>query len=155
MTFVMQAQLEDVHIATWPYQTDRGDALTFEAYDLTMSAVRSYALNSGATTVFTSIGYASVLNGIGPEVANISAKVPYDTQPLLMHSINTTDFKRKSYDVDGEQSWAALQQIIDSFPYDIPKVGGKFIPTKKTLISSLLELAENSTQAANTTSRRA
>lgn len=150
----MQAQLEDVHIATWPYQGDPGDALSFEAYELTMGAVRTYALNSGATTVFTSIGYASVLNGIGPEVANLSAKASYETQPLLIHSINTTNFKRESYDVDGEQSWGALQQIVDSWPYDIPKVEGKFIPQKKILISSLLELAENATKASNATLRR-
>jgi hypothetical protein len=84
MTFNMQAQLETLHIGAWPYQTYQGDpgVLFFENYDVQLAAARVYAINSGAVTLFTSIGLAGVIDGTRLDVVWMNATTPY-TKPIL------------------------------------------------------------------------
>lgn len=139
MTFNMQAQAENIHVATYPYNPDYNDsnALYWETLEVNGAATRLYAVNSGAIALMTSIGYSAVLSGEGLVTAEVKASVPYDEQPILYASINTTAFSNVSYNVDGEQSWGVLQQIEDSWPYYVPKVEGTYVKQKTILMSDI------------------
>lgn len=139
MTFNMQAQAENIHVAAYPYNPDYNDsnALYWETLEVNGAATRLYAVNSGAITLMTSIGYSAVLSGEGLVTAEVKASVPYDEQPMLYASINTTAFSNVSYNVDGEQSWGILQQIEDSWPYYVPKVEGTYVKQKTILMSDI------------------
>ncbi|KAF7188135.1 Arylacetonitrilase [Pseudocercospora fuligena] len=130
MTFNMQAQLESLHIASFPYMPNANDpnALYWESLEVNSAAARLYAVNSGAVTLFTSVGYAAVYSGEGLTIAEISADAE---EPMLYAEIDTSGFdKNVTYDVDGEQSWGTLQQIVGSWPDYIPKVNGSFVERK-------------------------
>ncbi len=104
MTFNMQAQLETLHIGAWPYQADfnNPNTLPFEDASVNTAAARLYAVNSGATTIFASIGYAAVISGSGIDMASLNATTPYDETPMLYHSINTTaSHGTAGYNVNG------------------------------------------------------
>lgn len=140
MTFNMQVQREDVHIAAFPYMPDYkgSQALYWESVEVNEAAARTYAVNSGAYTLFASVGYSSIMDGTGVTVAKIEASVPFDQTPILYASINTTAFSDASYDVNSEQSWAALEQMKTGFPYYVPKVPGKFFDQKTIVIEDLV-----------------
>lgn len=140
----MQAQLETLHIGAWPYQTYENDpnALPFEDYSVNIAAARLYAVNSGATTLFTSIGHAHIISGSGIDIVSLNATVPYDETPMLIYSINTTaSHGTPLYDIDGEQSWGVLKEIESGWPYQIPKVMGTYVVKKTVLLSTLLAYA--------------
>ncbi|KAE9967685.1 hypothetical protein BLS_006236 [Venturia inaequalis] len=145
MTFPMQAQLETLHIAAFPYQPPFNDplALSFENADNNIAAARVYAINSGAVTLFTSIGYATILSSSGTTLAEISADVPYATEPVLYYSINTTDKGvRAGFDVDGEQSWGVLREIEEGWPGGVPRVRGAYVGKKTVMVRDLYAFAE-------------
>lgn len=145
MTFSMQAQLETLHIAAFPYQSDFNDpsALPFEDADNNIAAARVYAINAGAVTLFTSIGYATIISSSGVTLAEIKASVPYEEEPMLYYSLNTTEDRGQNsgYDVDGEQSWGVLMEIERGWPASIPKVEGTYVVKKTVLIGALYEFA--------------
>ena len=145
MTFPMQAQMEDIHIAAAPYTPDAkdADAQYWESLEVNSAAIRTYAINSGAVTLWAGVGYSAVYSAEGLEMAEIPAAVPYDEQPLLYSSINTTSFSNSTYDINGEQSWEVLQEIQDGWPYYIPKSIGTYVLRKTVLISDLLSLASS------------
>lgn len=102
-------------------------------------AVRTYAVNAGAVTIWAGVGYSAVYGADGIETAEMLASVPFTT-PMLYTSINTISFNRtKTYNVNGEQSWGVLKQIEDAWPYYIPKVIGTFVLKKQNLNSDLLQ----------------
>ncbi|KAH6694841.1 aliphatic nitrilase-like protein [Leptodontidium sp. MPI-SDFR-AT-0119] len=140
MTFPMQAQMENIHIASAPYTPDAKDpdAEYWETLEVNAAAIRTYAVNSGAVTLWAGVGYSAVYSGLGLEMAEVLAAVPYDEQPMLYSSINTTSFNKASYNANGEQSWSVLKQIEDGWPYYIPKVVGTFVTRKTVLISELV-----------------
>ncbi|GME64417.1 Aliphatic nitrilase [Neofusicoccum parvum] len=140
MTFPMQAQLEDLHVASFPYMPGPADpaALSWESVEVNSAAARTYAVNSGAVTLFAAVGYSAVYDGTGVEVAAVAADVDFDEQPMLYASVNASAFRRQSYDVDGEQSWGVLQQVEAEFPAYIPRVKGEFTEKKTVLIADLL-----------------
>ncbi|KAL3421938.1 hypothetical protein PVAG01_06094 [Phlyctema vagabunda] len=141
MTFIMQAQLENLHIAAAPYTPDLKDpdAEYWETLEVNSAAIRTYAVNSGAVTLWAGVGYSAVYSKNGLEQAEVLAAVPYDKQPMLYSSINTTTFTSDyTYDINGEQSWGILKQIEDGWPYYIPKVVGTYVLKKTILITDLL-----------------
>lgn len=145
MTFPMQAQLETLHIAAFPYQPLFNDplALSFENADNNIAAARVYAINSGAVTLFTSIGYAAVLSSSGTTLAEMDADVPYETEPVLYYSMDTTGMGgRAGFDVDGEQSWGVLREIERAWPGGVPKVRGAYVGKKTVMVRDLFEFAE-------------
>lgn len=140
----MAAQLENLHIGAWPYQADFSDPLAgyYEDATLNTAAARIYAINSGAVTLFTSIGYAPVISGLGHDLKTLNATTPYDEQPMLYYSINTTaSHNTDSYNIDGEQSWGVLQEIQDAWPYYIPRVIGSYVLKKTVQIEALFAYA--------------
>lgn len=140
MTFAMQAQLEDLHIASFPYMPSANDpsALSWESLEVNSAAARTYAVNSGAVTLFAAVGYSAVYDGEGVEIAVVEADVDFDAQPLLYASINATAFKTQPYNVDGEQSWGVLEQIREEWPAYIPKVQGEFTLKNTVLVEDVL-----------------
>ncbi|TGO37200.1 hypothetical protein BHYA_0103g00220 [Botrytis hyacinthi] len=58
MTFNMQAQIETLHITSFPYMPDANDseALSWESEEVHVAAARTYAVNSGAPFIFASAG---------------------------------------------------------------------------------------------------
>lgn len=142
MTFPMQAQLEDIHIASWPYTPDLNDssALYWESLEVNGAAARLYAVNSGAVLLMASVGYSAVLNSEGIVETEILASAPYDQQPILYASVNISTFENSPmYNVDGEQSWGVLKQIESGWPYYVPKVEGSYVEQKTVLITDLLQ----------------
>ncbi|KAL1625086.1 hypothetical protein SLS56_007513 [Neofusicoccum ribis] len=140
MTFPMQAQLEDLHVASFPYMPGPADpaALSWESVEVNSAAARTYAVNSGAVTLFAAVGHSAVYDGTGVEVAAVAADVDFDEQPMLYASVNASAFRRQRYDVDGEQSWGVLEQVEAEFPASIPRVEGTFTEKKTVLIADLL-----------------
>ncbi|KAK0640471.1 Nitrilase [Lasiodiplodia hormozganensis] len=140
MTFPQQAQLEDVHVAAFPYMPSANDprALSWESLEVNAAAARLYAVNSGAVTLFAAVGYSAVYAADGTEVASVEADVDWDEQPLLFASVNASAFRREAYDVDGEQSWGVLKQIEGAWPASVPKVNGTFVEKKTVSIGELL-----------------
>lgn len=140
MTFPMQAQMENIHIASAPYTPDLKDpnAQYWESLEVNSAAIRVYAVNSGAVTLWAGVGYSAVYSALGMETAEVFASVPFETQPLLYDSINTTTFSKARYDVNGEQSWGVLQEIVDNWPYYIPKSIGTYVLKKTVSIAELL-----------------
>lgn len=139
MTFPQQAQLEDVHVAAFPYMPSANDpdALSWESLEVNSAAARLYAVNAGAVTLFAAVGYSAVYAADGTEVASVEADVDWDEQPLLFASVNASAFRREAYDVDGEQSWGVLKQIEGDWPAGVPKVNGTFVEKKTVSIGEL------------------
>ncbi|RDW78005.1 hypothetical protein BP5796_05857 [Coleophoma crateriformis] len=144
MTFPMQAQLENLHIGSWPYQPDynTSEALYWEAAENNMAASTIYAINGGATTLFTAIGYSAVISSTGERLAEEKATTSMSEAPLLYYNMNTTaTHGTDSYDVDGEQSWGVLKEIEAAWAYYIPKVTGTYVLQKTVEITDLLAYA--------------
>lgn len=155
MTFPMQAQLEDLHIGSWPYQSDYNDsdALFFERAEANMAASIVYAINSGATILFSAIGYSAVVDGSGHLVAEEKAVTSMTEQPMLYYSMNTTaTHDTDSYNIDGEQAWGVLEQIESAWPYYIPKVTGTYVLQKTIEITALLAYAAGYNSTSGTSS---
>lgn len=143
MTFNKQAQLETLHIAAFPYQADFNDpdALFYEGVAVNTAAARVYTVNSGAVTLFTSIGYAAVISGTGLDLSSTNATALYEEEPMLYCSINTTSSHgTDSYAVNGEQSWGVLQEIEEGWPYYIPKVIGTYVLQKRSSSRNYLRM---------------
>ena len=140
MTFIMQAQLESIHVGSWPYMPNynTSDALYWESAEVNMAAASMYATNSGAWTLVPVVGRAAIFDPTGLEVAHINAEVSYNDEPMLYHSINTTKFTRSPYNLNGEQSWGILQQIVNGWPAELPKENGTYIDRKTNTVSELV-----------------
>jgi hypothetical protein len=94
-----------------------------------------------------------VISGSGIDVKTLNATTPYDEQPMLYHSINTTaSHGTAAYDVNGEQSWGILQEIQGGWPYYSPKVIGTYVLQKTVEITALYAYASgyNTTSGEST-----
>lgn len=137
MTFAMQAQIENIHVAAFPYAPDAGvDPVAFESAEVSIAAARAYAVSSGAYVLMPSAGTAAIFGNGGSTLNYINATTAQDI-PYITATINTTQFSNKTYDTDGEQSWAALQQMIAEFPAYIPKLESTFFSKKNHSIESI------------------
>jgi len=84
-------------------------------------------LESGTTTLFTSIGYAAVVSNLGSVVAEQKLASSMTEEPMLYYSMNTTAIHNTFwYNIDGEQSWSVLEKIEATWPSYIPKVTGTY-----------------------------
>lgn len=98
-------------------------ALWYEGTEVNTAAVRTYAINSGASiTLMPVVGQANIFSG-GQIASTIAAAVDYAAEPLIyVGGIDTTAFANASYNINGEQSWGILEEIKAGFPEYIPKV---------------------------------
>ncbi|KAH6651437.1 carbon-nitrogen hydrolase [Truncatella angustata] len=137
MTFVMQAQLENIHVAAFPYAPDFGvDPQAWESAEVGAAAARAYAVSSGAYVIMPSIGTAAIFSNGGGTMSLINATDSPEIN-YITATINTTTFSSATYDTDGEQSWAALQQIVAEFPSYIPKVASAYFEKKVIPLESI------------------
>lgn len=121
--------------------------LWWEGAESNIAAGGHYSLLSGAYSFFTAVGFAFVSNPFGQLVNSISANVSFDERPIFYHNLDTSGFNTtRTYDSDGQVSWAVLRQIVKSFPGYIPKVEGDLVPRRNNSIKFLLSGALNSSQ---------
>ncbi|KAE8414443.1 hypothetical protein BDV36DRAFT_311818 [Aspergillus pseudocaelatus] len=117
MYFPMLAQLENIHIAAFPFSADLGvDPTAWKDGEVTGSA--AIFVNGGKT--------ANITNA----TANLSWR-------YVTTTIDTTQFFNTAFDINGEYSWAALKQIIENYPSYIPKVDSSFFDKKTVNIHNI------------------
>ncbi|PPJ49687.1 hypothetical protein CBER1_02169 [Cercospora berteroae] len=138
MTFSMHAQIENFHIATFPWGPDLGVDIGLESADVSLASARIHAV-TGSTWVFMpSVGTAAIIAPNGTVVRQIEASSGPLAEPTIYHSLNTTEFAgTPDYDLDGGFSWAALRQIDEGYPKYIPKAEGNFIPFRENSITRM------------------
>lgn len=105
------------------YAYDEGkDPVAWESFDVSAAAARTYATNSGALTLMPSIGTAAIF-AAGGAMLNMTNASENPSWKYITTTIDTTGFSlNTTYDADGEQSWGALQYMLETFPTYIPKV---------------------------------
>lgn len=141
MTFPMWSQTEDVHFASFPYMPDENDseALWWESAEVNHAAARTYAVNSGAISIVPAVGRAVVYNGNGVLLAEMNASESMEENPILYVSgINATLFHDVNFNINSEASWGILEQIVDNYPDNIPRVTGTYVNAVTNPISALL-----------------
>ncbi|CAG8165341.1 unnamed protein product [Penicillium salamii] len=134
LTFIMQAQMENIHIGPFPYLADYGDpeAAGWEGATVEVAASRHYAFMTGSYELMPAVGFAAAFEPSGNMIAQINASVSFEEHPIVYASINTTTFNTsQTYDVDSQMSWAVLQQIVKGYPDYIPRVEGSLVPHKE------------------------
>lgn len=109
MTFPMQAQLEDIHIAMYPnikspYEPEDPDKIShpFSSMAVNMAGVHIYSATAKVWSVVAGMDGGIIMNPVGV----IQALLPpptnetYDGPTYLAHSINTTTFRQsRTYEV--------------------------------------------------------
>lgn len=136
----MMAQNENLHMAPFPYLADGGDpqSLWWENVIQEGATSRVYAMSSGSYTFMAAIGAAEAYDPQGNTIAQIDASTDMAAFPLLYASVNTSTFNTsKTYDVDGQASWAVLQQVVEGYPKYIPRVEGDLVPYREKSVAWL------------------
>ncbi|ROW03881.1 hypothetical protein VPNG_07233 [Cytospora leucostoma] len=135
MTFVMQAQLENIHIAAFPYAADPDKATeNWELAELSIAAARYYSVNINNWVVMPQVGTAAIFYQ-GRTIAYANASDTTNAT-YITATVNTTAFSNATYNVDGEQSWGALLQLKEEWPAYIPKVNSSYFEHKLNPIES-------------------
>ncbi|RMD45043.1 hypothetical protein DV735_g97, partial [Chaetothyriales sp. CBS 134920] len=134
MTYPIALQRPKLHIGNWPYTLDDGD--TTESFwfgaGISKAGASSYALLSGAYVLIPSVGHPYILNPYTQVVAELNASVSFTEQPILYHTLDSSDFNSTElYDSDSQVSWGTLQQILEAVPDDIPHVTGSLVPIRE------------------------
>ncbi|KAH6974130.1 carbon-nitrogen hydrolase [Ilyonectria sp. MPI-CAGE-AT-0026] len=152
MTFPMQAQLEDIHIAMYPnikspYEPEDPDKIShpFSSMAVNMAGVHIYSATAKVWSVVAGMDGGIIMNPVGV----IQALLPPPTNEThhgptyLAHSINTTTFRQnRTYEVNSQFGFGSLLEMLQSYPSYISKDRGTFILKKTVTISDLLHLAE-------------
>lgn len=108
------------------YANDFGvDPLSWESTEVGAAPVRAYATNSDAVTIFPAVGTAAIF-AAGGATLNLTNATANPTWKYVTTTIDTTTFSNATYDSDGEQSWAALTYMLETFPAYIPKVNSTY-----------------------------
>lgn len=138
MTFAMQSQNENLHIAAFPITPDFGADTSLEGTENSMAGARYYAITGQTWTFMPSVGTAAVFSPNGTITAQIEATEDYPARPILYHSVNTTGFTdTPAYDVNGEFSWSQMKQIEETYPQYIPHVMGNFTPRRLNSVEEM------------------
>lgn len=138
MTFAMQSQNENLHIAAFPFTPDFGASTSLESTENSMAGARYYAMTGETWTFMPSVGTAAVFSPNGTIVAQIEATEDYPARPILYHSVNTTGFSdTPAYDVNGEFSWSQMKQIGENYPDYIPHMMGNFTPRRLNSVDQM------------------
>lgn len=139
MTFPVHAQVENIHIAAFPWAPDLDVDTGVTRSEVSIAAARLYAVVGSSYVFMPAVGTAAVIAPNGTTVASIQASDCANETPILYHSINATEFisSNLTYDTT-EYSWAALQQVNDAYPSYIPKdVNSSFISHRLNSISEM------------------
>lgn len=109
MTFAMQAQLEDIHIAMYPnigklYQPEDPDTIShpFASTQVNMGGVHVYSATSKVWSIVSGMSGGLIMNQVGVIAAMMEApdEPTNDGPSYLAKSLNTTTFrKNRTYEV--------------------------------------------------------
>ncbi|KAH7007281.1 hypothetical protein EDB80DRAFT_880786 [Ilyonectria destructans] len=152
MTFPMQAQLEDIHIAMYPnikspYEPEDPDKIShpFSSMAANMAGVHIYSATAKVWSVVAGMDGGIIMNPVGV----IQALLPpptnetYNGPTYFSHGINTTTFRQnRTYEVNSQFGFGSLLEMLQSYPSYISKDRGTFVLKKTVTISDLLHLAE-------------
>lgn len=136
----MHAQKEHLHFAPFPYLADIGDkaSLWWENEEVEFATVSDYSVGSFAYSATAAVGVSFVTNTTGMRVAHAPASLDFEEFPILYYSYDTSGFNDSvTYNVDGQWSWATLNQIRDNYPAYIPKEEGSLIQPRRTSLEWL------------------
>ncbi|KAJ5574268.1 uncharacterized protein N7459_008695 [Penicillium hispanicum] len=139
VTFLMQAQTEDIHIGSWPLVPDFGNAsLTYESAEEITALGRVYATLGNAAVLQAGIGTATIFPAGSSSIwSQTVASVSFDQHPLVYRSFNASEFSNTTYQTNGEASWGTLQAMNQGFPSYIPQETGEFVAWHQNLLSTL------------------
>ncbi|BGP13507.1 hypothetical protein JCM10213_000685 [Rhodosporidiobolus nylandii] len=150
-TWIMQAQAEDLHLASWPLTPAYGNTTEqsaigmqgYESAEVITALAKTYAVYSNAVVVQASVGTATIHPaGSSQFMTQITADIPWTESPIVYSSVNGTNFGQKTYNVDGEVSWGTLNALNQGFPAYVPQVEGSLVPFRNNPISELLKLQQ-------------
>ncbi|ROW08155.1 hypothetical protein VPNG_06963 [Cytospora leucostoma] len=139
--FLMASQFEHLHLGPFPYLADAGDpdSLWWENVVQESANGAAYAMMSGAYNFMTAIGAARAFDPLGNTIASIDAAADMAELPMLYASVDTSSFNlSKSYDVDGQNSWAIVEEMYDSYPAYIPRVEGDYVEYREKSVEWLM-----------------
>lgn len=129
MTFPISAQRENIHIGACPLNKDPGrdGQEAFEVAEIGIAANRYLSITTGAVAVMPSVGYGFINEHTSVLAESDSTKTASPAgkdghEAIIYASVNGSMWTDKTYDVDGEFSWAVLEQMKEGYPKYIPKV---------------------------------
>ena len=138
MTIPMQAQLENIHIAAFPWAPDFDVDTGVTRSEVSLTAARYYAVTGGAYVFMPPVGTAAVIAPNGTIVTSIQASDDPYSRPLLYHTVNATQWTGNNYTYDwNEFSWSAVQQIVAAYPSYIPKTSSHYIDHRQNSITTM------------------
>lgn len=147
----MSSQSENIHLGPFPYLADPSDpqSLYWENIIQESATARVYALTTGAYNFVAAIGAAVAFDPLGNTIAEIAARADMHETPMLYASANTSSFNTsKTYDVDGQASWAIVREVVDAYPEGIPRVEGSLVPHREKSVA-WLKRGELTTELGN------
>lgn len=138
--FLMASQREDLHIGPFPYLADDKDgSLWWENAVNEGANARAYAWMSKTYNFVAAIGAAFAFDPMGYTIASIDAAADMDEFPILYASVNTTSFNTsKTYDADGQTSWAIVKEMYDNFPAYIPREEGNLVAYREKSVEWMM-----------------
>jgi hypothetical protein len=90
----------------------------------------------GGTVIMPAVGTAAIFVD-GGVTANISNATANPSWKYITATIDTTSFSNATFDLDGEHSWGALKQMIETYPSYIPKADSSFFGKEKHTIHNI------------------
>lgn len=126
--FAMHSQVENIHIASFPWAPDICVDTGVTRAEVSIAGAHLYAVTGSTWVLMPAVGTAAIIAPNGTIVAQVKAYACPVTQPMIYHSINTTEFAgTPDHHADSEYSYAVLKQVTNAFPAYIPQDKGIYI----------------------------
>lgn len=128
MALPMHAQLEHIHVGSFPYVgEDVASTQWWDRADTALAMARIYSVDGHVFTVMPAIGKATIFAAAGVPLNSSDVYADFEALPFVTATVDASAFDlSQTYDVDGEFSWAALKQMEEALPAYIPRVGSAF-----------------------------
>ena len=134
----MHAQVENIHIASFPWAPDLGIDSGVTRAEVSIAGARLYAVTGSTWVLMPVVGTSAIIAPNGTIVAQVEASDDPVSQPMIYHSINTTSFAgTPNYDANNKYSYAALKQVNTAFPRYVQEDEGTFIAHPKNPVQSM------------------
>ncbi|UXT20479.1 nitrilase [Agrobacterium tumefaciens] len=135
MTYIMQAQMEHIHIGAWPILPE-ADGFAWASPAINLAAARYYTTLTSATTIvpcglvgermfeefqaFAASSWVPKGGGnariFGPDGLEISQALSPGEEGILVATVDPAKFSAKSHEPNGEFSFGVLKFITDNYP---------------------------------------
>lgn len=138
--FAMHSQIENIHVALFPWAPDLGVDTGVTRAEVSIAGAHLYAVTGATWVLMPSVGTAAIIAPNGTIVVQVEASDCPVAQPMIYHSINTTGFAgTPDHRADSEYSYAALKEVNNAFPADIPQDKGIFIARRGNSVQEMRE----------------